>query len=96
MSDQDDPLLTVAQVVERLARLHDIRIGSSTWTKYVSGGQAPKADDPDDDEGRTPNRSRPRWLASTVDKYAEERPGPGWAKGVPKAGAGQPRTRPKG
>jgi len=92
MSEQADPLLTVAQVVERLARLHDIRIGSSTWTKYVSGGQAPPADDPDD-EDRPVNRRRPRWLASTVDRYAKNRRGLAWAKGVPKVQAGQSRTR---
>ena len=86
-----DPLLTVAEVVDRLATVHNIRIGQATWRSYASRGQVPPADDPDDD--RPPNKRMPRWLASTVDRYAKNRRGLAWAKGVPKVQAGQSRTR---
>lgn len=64
-----DPLLTGPEVAERIG------IGAATWRGYVSRGHAPQPDDPDD--GRPINRRRPRWLTSTVDHFALNRPGQG-------------------
>lgn len=45
----------------------------ATWRAYVSRGQAPPPDDPDD--GRLAERRRPRWRKSTLAGW--KRPGPG-------------------
>lgn len=47
----------------------------STWRSYVSRGQAPPPDDPDDKDGRPRNHRRPRWRPETLDAWTW--PGPG-------------------
>jgi hypothetical protein len=42
-----------------------------TWRAYVSRGQAPQPDDPDDDDPTRPaNHRRPRWRPETLDNFA--------------------------
>lgn len=60
----EDEKLRTAQIAERLG------ITSSTWSSYVTRGQAPKPDGHYD--GRTP-----WWLASTVEAWHASRPGRG-------------------
>ncbi len=69
-----DDLLTGPQVAALLG------IADVTWRAYVSRGQAPPADDPD--EGNpNPNRRSPRWQRSTIETWREARPRKGQSKG---------------
>ncbi len=73
-----DDLLTGPQIAALLG------IGDATWRSYVSRGQAPAPDDPDD--GRPPNRRSPRWRRSTVEQWKAGRRGRQWRQGQRKAG----------
>jgi len=57
-----DEQLTTAQVADRVG------ISTSTWSSYVTRGQAPPAD------GRYDKRT-PWWYAATVDAWNSTRPG---------------------
>jgi hypothetical protein len=65
MTTDADPLLTGPECADRL------NLTSSTWRSYVHRGYAPPPDDPDSD--RPPNRRSPRWRASTVEAFRENR-----------------------
>lgn len=71
----EDRLLSLAEAAERAG------LKKGTWQSYVSREYAPAPDDPDDtDTDGTPIskfRSRPRWRASTVDRFTEDRLGQG-------------------
>lgn len=69
MTPDTDRLLTSADVAALLG------IARSTWSAYVSRGQAPPADDPELDR---PEGSRlPRWKLSTVQDWRRARKGQG-------------------
>lgn len=69
-----DDLLTGPQVAALLG------VKAATWRGYVSRGQAPAPDDPDD--GRPAERRTPRWRRSTVETWREARRGQEWRRGV--------------
>ncbi len=71
----DHGLLTGPQIAALLG------IGDATWRGYVSRGQAPAPDDPDD--GRPPNRRTPRWRRATVEQWQATRPGQGRRRSDP-------------
>jgi hypothetical protein len=54
--------------VEACAARRGIKPG--TWRAYVSRGQAPAPDDPDDADGRPPGHRRPLWRPETLDNFA--------------------------
>jgi hypothetical protein len=66
MTSGDDKLLSGAA-----AELADVKL--STWSSYVSRGQAPKPDDYYD-------RRTPWWYRSTVEDWKANRPGQGSRK----------------
>lgn len=75
IEDDEDPLLAVAEAADRAG------LKKATWRSYVARNYAPKPDDPDDTDalGREikPKRRRPRWRASTVDAFRNNRLGQG-------------------
>jgi hypothetical protein len=77
-----DPLLTGPEAAALAG------IAPATWRSYVARGYVPPADDPDD--GRPANRRSPRWLTSTVERFAANRIGQGRrGKGVEISEAGR-------
>jgi hypothetical protein len=74
-----DDLLTGPQIAALLG------VGPATWRGYVSRGQAPAADDPDDGN---PNewRRNPRWRRSTVEAWRKARRGQEWRAGEKSGG----------
>lgn len=78
MSEDEDPLLTTAEVAALLG------VGPASWRGYVSRRTAPSPDDPDLD--RTPSRRSPRWRRSTVLEWAQTRRPPGRPRKAPEEG----------
>jgi hypothetical protein len=65
MADDDGEWLDVAACAARRG------VQPGTWRAYVSRGQAPAPDDPDDaDPTRPVNHRRPRWRPETLDNFA--------------------------
>lgn len=75
LDDEEDLLLSLAESAARAG------LNKGTWQSYVSRKYAPPADDPDDTdtdgEPIVKYRRRPRWRASTVDAFRDNRPGQG-------------------
>ena len=66
--------LTIQDICELLG------IKSSTWTAYVSRGQAPRADGWDPPRSGTP-AAVPWWWETTIKDFQDGRVGPGRADG---------------
>ncbi|KPM55695.1 hypothetical protein ACG83_10450 [Frankia sp. R43] len=82
MTENSDPLLTVAEVAALL------EISPATWRSYVSRAAqtgVPAPDDPDLD--RPSSRRSPRWRRSTIETWAATRRPPGRPRKNPEAGA---------
>lgn len=67
----DDPLLTYAECAELIG------VAPGTYRGYVSTGDAPAPDDPDDADGKPANRRQPRTRRSRVIAWNKDRPGRG-------------------
>lgn len=57
---EEDPLVSAKEAAELLG------IKPATWRSYVSRGQAPPPDEPDDEPGKPACHRFPRWRRSTV------------------------------
>lgn len=67
-AERDDPLMGAAHVARELG------MDPARWRDLVDSGQAPPADDPDDDPNdreRPLTMRRPRWRASTIERYRD-------------------------